>query len=301
MESGFWETECEKPFFFETDLQRGITRALLNRPKRCNALSLSVLQEFAVLLCELEHRPEIRILLIKGKGDHFCSGLDLSEASSGEFLTLPEEDAFRFFNAELPKNLFSEAGEKKEKKFCSVPKSFWMPRMVIEILLRLIRLPQIVIGAAQGGVFGGGGGILASCDIAIASPNMKIGFPESRRGLSAGLLHPFLRRRTAPNCLLPLLLTGTAADAATALRIGLIDSVVPCETALTSEAERIADQVLCGEPERIRELKRVRNSEENLSDLEAVSGLLNHWESWKSRVAEEGVCAFLEKRTPVWR
>ena len=180
---------------------------------------------------------------------------------------------------------------------CGVPCGFRMPWLVAEIFLRLAALPQVVIAAGRGSACGGGGGLLASCDIVLAEPSIRFGFPECRRGIAPTLLHPLLERRVPSRGLYPALLTGSAVGASEALRLGLVDRLVSDGEA-AERAEQTADEVLAGDRERVRETKRIFRAPDRAFFEEAADGLARHWESWNEPSAAEGVAAFLEKRIP---
>ncbi|MBO7725174.1 MAG: enoyl-CoA hydratase/isomerase family protein [Thermoguttaceae bacterium] len=272
---------------------------LLNRPARCNAFSLPLLEEFRRRLIFLEERNDLRVLLIAGAGNHFSSGLDLREAASKKTLAVDiSSDSFPLTDA-LKKSLFELFPRGEKRGTLEVPQGFRMPWLVVEILLRLAALPQVVIGIGRGGAFGGGGALLASCDIVPAEPSVRFGFPECRRGIVPTLLHPFLERRVPLRGLLPSLLTGRGIGAAEAIRLGLVDEAAD-EGEGETWAEEAADEVLTGAPERVRRTKELfRAPTRDLVERSAV-GLLRHWESWNEPTAAEGIAAFLEKRDPRW-
>lgn len=269
---------------------------LLNRPKRCNAFSLPLLEEFRRRLIGLEGRNDLRAVLITGAGNHFSSGLDLAEASEKESVPVDlADDTFPLTALLIEKGFDFLPG--RRGTVCDVPQGFRMPWLVAEIFLRLAALPQIVIGAGRGSACGGGGGLLASCDIALAEPSIRFGFPECRRGIAPTLLHPFLERRVPSRGLYPALLTGCAVDASEALRLGLVDRLVPGGEA-AEQAERTAGEVLAGAGVRVCETKRIFRAPLRALCEEAAVGLARHWESWNEPAAAEGIAAFLEKRTP---
>ena len=305
--------------------RNGVLIGTFHRPERCNALSLSLLRKLRSALIELETRKEVRVLILRGAGRHFSSGLDLQEASEGGILLLPESEwtfPDRDGKTTIPlssfQEYFREMGKKgdegdpvfgplaksgKESGEIRVPKSFYMPLLVTEILYRLLTGPQVVIVAATGGAFGGGGGILSVSDLAIADESLAVGFPELHRGLTPSLLHPFLRRRLSIDAMKSLLITGRPATASDALRFGLIQEVLPRQNGenVLHRAEEVAKEILDAEPERLVRAKRLLNEERIPPTEEIVCGVIDHWKSWLSDKAREGVLAFLEKRPPRWR
>lgn len=270
---------------------------LLNRPARCNAFSLPLLEEFRRRLIGLEERDDLRAVLIAGAGNHFSSGLDLAEAVRKETVPVDLADPFPLTALLIEKGFDFLSKKGKKGTVCGVPRGFRMPWLVAEIFLRLAALPQIVIAAGRGSACGGGGGLLASCDIVLAEPSIQFGFPECRRGIAPTLLHPFLERRVPSRGLYPALLTGSAVGVSEALRLGLVDRLVSDGEA-AARAEQTADEVLAGDKQRVRETKRIFRTPSRALCEETADGLARHWESWNEPSAAEGVAAFLEKRIP---
>lgn len=265
-----------------TEIKPGVWEIILNRPERRNAFSSTMLRLFAESLERIRTDAGARILVLRGMGTLFCGGLDLKEAFSDE--KAPESEKYGYFGgaADFPADL-----------------SFRMPARVVEILHRLLTLPQTVFAVAQGGAFGGGAGLLAVSDYVLADSRFRLGFPELRRGLRPSLLHPFLRRKLSESAMKELLLTGEALDAETVKRFGLVQRIEPFER-LDEAAGELLERFLAGEPKTAKMAKALLNETLIPPTDEIVAGLFDHWESWKSREAGEGVAAFLEKRPPNW-
>ena len=129
----------------------------LNRPSKRNALSIELAGRLADAV-DSANQPGRRVLVLGAQGPVFCAGLDLAEAGDAS-------------------------------------KSHASARALARVYLSLASSPLVVIAAAQGGAFGGGVGLLAACDIAIAADDLRIGFPEVHRGLVAGLVTALLARQ----------------------------------------------------------------------------------------------------------
>ncbi len=149
--------------------------------------------------------------------------------------------------------------------------------------------------------WGGGAGLLAACDIAIATSESKIGFPEVRRGLIAQRqIAPFLLRKLSGSNVRELLLTGSLVDAEQAYKMGLINHVTEFAD-LMPLALHLAEGILQGAPNALKATKQL------IEDL-AFSRLEDELEiafkyaqaSRKGTEAEEGISAFLEKRKAIW-
>ena len=288
------EPDAQRTIFSESpvlvkSVKQGIWELCFNRPARCNALSLETLELFTEALQKLAQMPEARILVLRGAGKIFCGGLDLKEAFLGGAATTPLKSSqfacFSYLN-DVNKRFPTELG-------------FQMPARVLEILYRLLTLPQTVLAVGQGGAFGGGAGLLAVSDFVLADEPFRLGFPELRRGLRPSLLHPFLKRKLSVSAMKRLLLPGEPISAETARAFGLVQQIVPTDRLDEALEERIA-QILAGEPSAAVAAKRQLNETLLPPADELLDGLFDHWKSWKSPEAQEGIAAFLEKRPPKW-
>ncbi len=190
----------------------------LNRPERRNALTIELLTELTAAIKVASDEPHERILILRGAGAAFCTGMDLKVATSQ--------------NAHA------------------------MAEMVAETLLTLSQTRLITIAAVHGAAVAGGAGIMSACDFVVAAEGTKIGYPEVRRGLVAGLVMTFLRRQAGERNMRELLLGTELIDAERAKEIGLVNRVVT-EANLMSEAQKFADSVLQGAPGALAQTKRL--------------------------------------------
>lgn len=239
-----------------------ITRLTLNRPERRNALTLELMGELAAAIETAGAEPQQRILIVRGAGKAFCTGLDLDEAGK------------------QPPHATAE--------------------MVARVLLALAETRLVTIATVHGAAVAGGAGIMSACDFVIAAEQTKIGYPEVRRGLVAGLVMTFLRRQLRERDLRELLLASELIDAQRAQQIGLVNRVVPAAE-LENEAQKIAASVLQGAPGAISNSKRLMEELWSTSvkhDIERA--LRHHMEARESPESKEGIAAFNEKRPPNW-
>lgn len=240
-----------------------VTVLTLNRPERRNALTIELLTELTAALETVATDPAQRVLILRGAGKAFCTGLDLQEAAS-------------------PGKAHASA------------------EMVAKTLITLSQTRLITIAVVHGAAVAGGAGIMSACDFVIAAERTKIGYPEVRRGLVAGLVMTFLRRQLRERDLRELLLASELIDAKRALEIGLVNRVVPASE-LEFEAQKIAASVLQGAPGAISNSKRLMEELWSSSVSEDVQlALRHHLEARESDEAKEGIAAFLEKRLPKW-
>ena len=184
----------------------------LNRPERRNALTLELLTELCAAINVASEQPEQRVLILRGAGGAFCAGLDLKEAA---------DQTKAHATAEMVANTLVAISQ-----------------------TRLVTIAPAVHGAAVAG----GAGIMSACDFVVAA-RTKIGYPEVRRGLVAGLVMTFLRRQIGERNMRELLFSGELMNVARAKEIGLVNRVVAPDDVM-NEAKKFAASVLQGAPAR---------------------------------------------------
>jgi enoyl-CoA hydratase len=241
----------------------------LNRPQVLNALNAQVLGELSLALVELERNRDIRAIVITGAGEKaFAAGADIGELNS-----------------------LQNALEGAEKS-----------RIGQAVTLQIERLRKPVIMAINGFALGGGCELAMAGDILIASENAKFGQPEVNLGLIPGYGgSQRTLRLLGRGMAMYLCLTGEIVDAQEALRIGLVQRVVPRES-LLEEARKIAQTIASKAPLAVEACKRAINNGANVPlpeglELEALEfGTLVNTEDFR-----EGTSAFLEKRRAQWK
>ena len=240
-----------------------ITLITLNRPERRNALTIELLTELISAIEDAAGDPEQRVLILRGAGAAFCTGLDLNDAAD-----------------------VAMAHATAEK--------------VARALVTLSRTRLITIAMVHGAAVAGGAGIMSACDFVIAAERTRIGYPEVRRGLVAGLVMTFLRRQLRERDLRELVLTSELIDVKRAQEIGLVNRVVP-PNELENTAQSIANAILQGAPGAVTNSKRLIEELWSSSVAEDVTlALRHHMKARESDEAREGIAAFLEKRPPNW-
>lgn len=241
----------------------------LNRPKVLNALRVALLAELSSALDRLQADPNVRAIILTGAGEKaFAAGADIGEL-----------------------NALGSASSGANQA-----------RMGQALTRKIERLSKPVIMAINGYALGGGCEIAMAGDIRIASETAKFGQPEVNLGLIPGYGgSQRATRLTGKGMAMLLCLTGETIDAREALRIGLVERVVPADR-LLDEAKAIASAIASKAPLAIAACKRAIDNGAHLSiddalELEALEfGALVDTEDIK-----EGTGAFLEKRKPVWR
>ncbi len=244
-------------------LERGIVSVTLNRPERRNALSIGLLEQLCVEIEMLASDSANRVVILRGAGPVFSSGLDLREAADSSLV---------------------------ERSAAAVSRALDVLRTT----------PLVMIAAVQGGAFAGGAGLVAACDIVIAAADAKIGFPEVRRGLLPALICNVLLHRVREGDLRELFLVGEPIDAARAQEVGIVQRVVPAER-LLDDALSIARSIVAGGPQTVRQTKALLNSIYQQTGEHAGPNLVEtHLAARHSDEALEGLTAFAEKREPNW-
>src|SRR5438874_8719659 len=240
-----------------------ITVLTLNRPERRNALTIELLSELNAAIKIASDQPDERVIILRGAGAAFCAGLDLKEAADQT-------------------------------------KAHATAEMVANTLIAISQIRLITIAAVQGAAVAGGAGIMSACDFVVAAQGTKIGYPEVRRGLVAGLVMTFLRRQLGERNMRELLLGSELIDAERAREIGLVNRVVAQDN-LMAEALNFAESVLQGAPGAVTQTKRLIDELWWRSVKEDVDlALKYHLEARESAEAREGIAAFNEKRKPNW-
>jgi enoyl-CoA hydratase len=240
-----------------------------NRPAVLNALRTQLLSELSTALTQIDGNESARAVVITGAGEKaFAAGADISEL-----------------------NALASAGSGAAQA-----------RSGQALTRQIERMSKPVIMAVNGFALGGGCEIAMAGDVIVASENAKFGQPEVNLGLIPGYGGTArTTRRVGKGMAMYLCLTGEMIDAREALRIGLVQRVVPLAE-LMNEARRVATTIASKAPLAVAACKRVINNGAHLSiddalELEALEfGTLVDTEDIK-----EGTGAFLEKRKPHWK
>ncbi|WP_378942433.1 enoyl-CoA hydratase-related protein [Mesorhizobium sp. ANAO-SY3R2] len=168
------------------------------------------------------------------------------------------------------------------------------------LLETITTFPVPVIARVNGAAYGGGFGLVCSSDIAIASSNATFGLTEVRLGVVAGTISPCVLRRIGAPAMRVAALTGGIIDCDAAMRMGLVQQVVPPEQ-LDAAVEATLSNILRASPEAVRASKqlvhRLCTSDESEWSNIGVDAIVA---AWQTSDAKEGIAAFLEKRRPQW-
>lgn len=250
--------------------QEGVAMITLNRPHVHNAFNAELVQKFSAIVDDIEDQDGIRVVLIDGAGKSFSGGGDLV--------------AMR------------KAADQSESEVRDESGDFAL------MLMKLRALSQPTVALVHGAALAGGMGLVAACDIAIATQNATFGLSEVRLGLLPAVIGPYVVEAIGPRAARRYMLTGERFDAVEAQRLGLVHTVVADEAALATESERIVTALLQGAPRALGAVKELLDLitfmpiDEDLAE-ETVAMIA---ERRVSDDAREGLSAFLEKRKPNW-
>lgn len=245
-----------------------VAHVVLDRPEKRNAFDDGLAARLADAFEALAAEPTLRAIVLAGRGKAFCAGGDL--AWMRRVATYTHEENLGDAAA------FQRAYEAIDR--CPVP----------------------VVARVQGAALGGGAGLVAACDIAVAAADAVFGFPEVRLGLVPGVISPYVVRAIGARHARHLFLTGERFDVATAVRLGLVHRV-----AAPDRLDEVVGEVLAalckGAPGGVRAAKRL------VADLVAADGdqqlALARAAIADARATDdgrEGTSAFLEGRKPAW-
>jgi len=257
-------TETDFRNLIVTD-ERSVTRIVLNRPEKRNALSLELMEELISALHEASERSG-RVIVIEGAGPAFSAGHDLSELIGRE----------RDFLAQL----FDR---------CSV-----MMRTIHQV-------PQPVIAKVHGIATAAGCQLVAACDLAVAAEGTRFATPGVKIGLFCSTPMVPISRAVGRKRAMEMLLTGEPIDARTALDWGLVNRVVPPEE-LEAAVQELVEAIARSSAYTVAMGKRAFYSQIDRSEDEAYEHCqVVMADNALAHDAQEGMTAFLEKRPPVWR
>ena len=238
----------------------------MNRPSRRNALSLALMEELIDCFRTLGKDPDSRAIILAANGPAFSAGHDLSELMDRQI-----GDYRRVFDV------------------CT------------ELMTLIQTIPQPVIAEVQGIATAAGCQLVATCDLAIASEDSQFATPGVRIGLFCTTPMVALTRAIGRKRALEMLLTGAAIDARTAMDYGLINRVVP-QQLLREESYALATRIADASSATVSIGKQAFYTQIDLDQQKAYAYAKEVMSlNAMAEDAQEGMGAFLEKRTPCWR
>jgi methylglutaconyl-CoA hydratase len=254
----------------KTEQNNQVLTLTLSRPEVSNALNAELIALLNECVLMAHESDDIRAVVLRGEGKNFSAGADLSWMRSMKALSTED-------NVQDAKALAS-------------------------LMHNLAHCRKPVIAVVQGAIMGGGVGLAACADIVIADENAFFALSETRLGLSPATISPFVVNAMGARQANRYMLTGERFTAAKAMALGLVHEVAS-QPELESQLDSIVNHLLQGGPASHRKIKKlVRDVKARPVDDELMENLA--WRIANQRVSEEGqegLSAFLEKRSPNWR
>lgn len=242
-----------------------VTTLTLDRPDRRNALSPELMSQLAGAVRDAGRDPGVRIVVLAGAGTAFSAGADIGWMRAGR----DADEAQNLAEAEALRDGFET----------------------------LDTCPKAVIARVHGAAIGGGAGLVACADVAVASDEARFAFAEVRLGILPATIAPYVVRAIGPGAARALFTSGRHVDADEALRLGLVHRVVPAD-GLDDAVDETVDAFLAGGPQAIAASKRlIRDATATLHLPDLARRITAARMSDEGR---EGLDAFLEKRLPSW-
>lgn len=237
----------------------------LNRPDRRNALDPDLLGALAVAIDDMAGDDDVRVVVLTGAGSAFSAGADLEWMSASVELS----------------------DERNREDTAAMAASFEA----------VDRCPKAVVARVNGAAIGGGAGLVACADVAVAVEGARFAFAEVRLGLLPAVISPYVLRAIGPGRARELFTSGRPFDADGAAAYGLVHRVVAAE-ALDAAVADVIDALCSGGPEAVAANKRlVRDATASLTLPDLPDRIA---EARASAEGQEGIAAFLEKRPPRW-
>lgn len=243
---------------------------VLNRPERHNALNPELIEELHEALMEISGMSHVHFVVLSGEGKSFCAGADVSWFASA-------------------------AGKSKADN--------WQEYLrMAELLKKIYQFPKVTIAAAHRNVLGGGNGLLAACDFAVAERSTVFSFGEIRLGIVPATITPFVAKRVSVQNMKKLMYSGDQFGGAEAHLIGLVDFLAD-DGKLAEVVNDLIEGLKVGSPKALQACKQLliktEAGEVTIESSEYTAGVLA--ELVHSEGGQEGLNAFLEKRSPDWQ
>ena len=248
----------------------GVTTITINRPERRNAFDSLTIEALTEVFETLHGADHVRLVFLRGAGPAFCAGGDFDWTAQATELTEDDNRADAMTLAQMFKHL-SE-------------------------------IPAVTVALVHGPAFGGGAGLVAACDYAVAVKEARFAFSEVKVGLTPSVVAPYIVNAIGPSAARALFVTGRTFEAEEALRIGLVHELAADAAGLEAAARRLTQEVMAAGPEAVREARRLvydvwgRPIDHGL--MEETARALAHRRV--SDEAKEGIAAFKAKRKPNW-
>lgn len=245
-----------------------IATLILNRPEVHNAFDGALVMALRDRLRELAQNPQVRVVILTGAGGSFCAGGDTRWMRA----SLDWDAAENLADAERMADMYEAA---------------WS-------------LPKPLIGCVRGAAIGGGAGLVACCDLVVADADARFGFGEVKLGLIPAVIAQYVVPKIGISQARALFVSGERFTAERAFEIGLIHAVTPTDD-LQATVQVLARRMLSGGPQAIAAVKQAVDAVWHMERAAAQRYLVETIAALRvGAEAQEGLRAFLEKRSPEW-
>ena len=246
-----------------------VARIVLNRPEIRNAFDDVMIRELRQALAELRSDAALRVVVLTGEGKAFCAGADLHWMRRVLTYTYEENYADSLELARLMREIYD--------------------------------FPRPVVGRINGPAIGGGTGLVAVCDIAVAAEDAVFSFSEVKIGLVPACISPYVIRRVGERYAREYFMTGERLTAQKARECGLVNHIVPA-AGLDAEVEEHVQSLISSGPEALAASKRLVREVSEMTLDEAQPYTADTIARLRMSVeGQEGMSAFLERRKPQWK
>ena len=245
---------------------RGFSRITIDRPDRKNAFDAPLIADLTAAVGRVDRSA--RAVVLQSEGDTFCAGADIEWMRS-------------MADYSLERNIADS-------------------KALAGMFRALYDLEMPLIARVQGPAIGGGAGLVAVADIAVASTDATFAFTETRLGILPAVVSPYVVRKIGPARATALFVTGSRIEAKRALEIGLVERLVE-PSDLDAAVSRVLDAILSGGPKAVNAAKRLVREVAGRPIEEVVDLTVKRIADIRvSHEGQEGLRAFLERRDPRW-
>jgi methylglutaconyl-CoA hydratase len=254
--------------FLSIERHGPVERVTLNRPDVRNAFNEHVIADLNAWATRAQKDNALRVVIFAGAGKVFSAGADA--AWMAKMAGYSHDDNVRD----------ARAGA--------------------EMFLAINTVPAIVIGRIQGAALGGGSGLAAVCDVVVAEEDAIFGFTETKLGILPAMISPYVLQKIGASAARDLFLTGRRFDAKKAKEIGLVHEVVPAGE-LDAAVERFVNEALSASPTAVSRAKGLIQTVLGQPPADVMGITADAIAGQRvSPEGQEGLTAFIEKRTPAW-
>ena len=250
------------------NVENNIARVTLNRPEVHNAFNDTMINELSTVFDDIEKNALVRVVILTGQGKSFCAGADLN----------------------WMRRVKDYSYEDNLKESLDLAEMFY----------KIYASPKPTIARVNGAAIGGGTGLVAVCDIAIAATKAKFSFSEVKLGLIPACISPYVIKKCGEGKCREFFLTGERLTAEKAYNAGLVNNVISLEE-IDRVVDELVNQLISSGPEAIKKCKELLRKVPEISLAEAKKYTAEVIAQLRiSEEGQEGMNTFLEKRKPRW-